>query len=238
METEILKRIGLTEKEIQIYLVLLKLGGITASKISKETSIDRATCYRYLDLLIKKGLVSYVVENNIKYFKAARPEKILEDLQERTLDYKKLMPELVKITNLPRKETKVEVYEGIQGLKTILKQIIRFREDHLVLGDEGNFAEIMPIFFKQFLRECEKNKIKEKVLCSKRVVEELKKYDYKYSETKALPSEYVAPTTTVICKQSIILFDWNEPYHAVVISNEDMAKAYEKYFDILWGAAV
>jgi sugar-specific transcriptional regulator TrmB len=237
METETLRRLGLEEKEIKVYLVLLKFGNITASKIAKETSIDRATCYRYLDSLIKKGLVSYAIENNIKYFKAAHPEKILEDLQEKESEYKKILPELVKLTNISKKETNVEVYEGKDGLKTVLRQVIRDKKDHLVLGDEGNFTKLMPIFFKQFIKECERNKIKEKVLCSKKVFKRIKRYDYKYSTTKALHFNYVAPTTTVIYEGKIILFNWSKPYNAIIISNIDMAKAYTNYFNILWKTA-
>ena len=238
METETLRKIGLEEREIKVYLALLKLGNTTASKIAKETGIDRATSYRYLDSLIKKGIVSYAIENNIKYFKAAHPEKILEDLKEKESEYRKMLPELVNLANIPKKETNVEVYEGKDGLKTVLRQIIRDKKDHFVLGDEGDFAKILPIFFKQFIRECEKNKIKEKVLCSRKVIKKIKKYDYKYSETRALPHAYIAPTTTVVYEGKIILFNWSKPYNAIVISNKDMAKAYGHYFDVLWKTAV
>lgn len=237
MDTELLKKLGLTEQEVQVYLASLRLGEATASIISKETNIDRATTYRYLDSLISKGLISYVVKNNVKYYIAANPHKILEDLQEKQREYKNLLPQLISLSNLPKEETKVEVYKGKDGLKTVLREIVRLREDHVVLGDEGDFLRILPIEFTQFIKGCEINKIKERILTNQGAFKEMKKHDYKYSQTRALPSEYAIPTTTIISKNKIILFNWVDPYNAIVISNKDMAKAYKNYFEILWKTA-
>ncbi|MFC1696810.1 TrmB family transcriptional regulator [Nanoarchaeota archaeon] len=237
MDTKILRKLGLDEKEIKVYLTLLRLGSSTASKVSKETDIDRATCYRYIDTLINKGLVSHVVENNVKYFQAAHPEKILKDIKEKEMEYKKILPELISLTTLPKEETNVEVYKGKDGLKTVLRTILRDKEDHFVIGDEGHFQELFPIFFKQFVNECKKNKIKEKILCSKNVYKKIQKYEYKNSEIRTLPHDYVIPTTTLIYGNKIILFNWTLPYNAVVISNKDMAKSYKIYFKLLWKIA-
>ncbi|MBS3169832.1 hypothetical protein J4210_05070 [Candidatus Woesearchaeota archaeon] len=237
MDTKVLTKLGFSAKEINIYLVLLRLGSITASKISTETGIDRATCYRYLDLLLERGAVSYSIKNNVKYFQAAHPEKILNDLEEKTREYQQLMPELVDLSKLPKDETTTEVYQGKEGIKTALRTILRDRKDHLVLGDEGHFLELMPIFFTQYLKECERSKIKEKVLCGKKIKKVMKKHDYKYSTTKALPYDYALPATTLITNEEIILFNWINPFNAILIRNRGLAKSFENYFKLLWKIA-
>ena len=234
MNVGVLKKLGLDEKEIKVYLALLRLGSVTASKISKETDIDRATCYRYLDSLINKGLVSYVIENNVKFFSGAHPDKILKDLKEKQSDYKKILPDLVGLMKEPKEEMNVEVFKGKEGLKTVLREILREKKDHWVLGDEGHYQDLMGIFFEQFIAECARLKLKERVLCSESVREKLKKFDYKYSETRSLSGGVIFPTTTLITDEKIILFNWVEPYNAVVISSKDMAKAYAGYFEMLW----
>jgi sugar-specific transcriptional regulator TrmB len=237
MDTNVLKKLGLDEKEVQVYLILLRFGTISASKISKETNIDRTTCYRYLNSLINKGLVSNVIQNNVKYFNAAHPEKILKDIKEKEEEFTKLLPELINLSNLPKEDTTAEIYHGENGLKTVLREILRNKEDHLVLGDEGHFQEIFPIFFEQFINECNRNKIKERILCTESVLKKVKKFDYKYSITKALPSENIFPTTTLICKNKIVLFNWQLPYNAIVITNKDFANNYRNYFELLWNIA-
>ena len=74
---EILERLGLEEKEAKIYLALLKLGKANVAKISKEAQIERTLCYSIIQKLIEKGLLSYALEGNIKYFSASNHEKLL-----------------------------------------------------------------------------------------------------------------------------------------------------------------
>ena len=146
------------------------------------------------------------------------------------------MPKLVDLTKLPRKETKAEVFSGKEGLKTVLKDALNFKQ-HFILGDEGYFQDILPIFFKQFIRECAQRKIKERILCSAKVKNKVQEYDYKFSTTKSQPHDYTLPTTTAIYGNKITIFNWTEPYSAVVIIDKDLAKAYKNYFKILWGMA-
>jgi sugar-specific transcriptional regulator TrmB len=237
MDTKILRKLGLDEKEVQVYLCLLKTGSTTASRISKETDIDRATCYRYLDSLINKGLVSYFIQNNIKYFQAAHPEKILRDLKEKKSEFEKILPELISLSDIPKEETTAEVYKGEEGIKTILREILRNRQDHLVLGDDGHFQEIFPVFFKQFINECKRKRIKESILCTKSVFNKVKKFEYSYSTTKMLPNGNPLPTTTLIYGDKIVLFNWQLPYNAIVISNKNISNAYKNYFELIWDIA-
>ena len=237
MNTTVLKELGFNDKEIKVYLVLLRHGSISASKISKETNIDRATCYRYIDSLIHKGFVSHVIKNNVKYFNAAPPEKILSDIRQKEKDYKEIMPDLLFLSKMPKEETITEMYRGKEGLKTVLKNILRTKEDHCVLGDEGHFQDLLPVYFGSFINSCLKNKIKEKVLCSEKAKKKIQKFDYRYSETRALPHNVIVPTTTLIYSDIIVLFDWNFPFSAVVIKNKNMALSHKNYFEILWNTA-
>lgn len=237
MNTKILKELGFNEKEITVYLTLLQAGTNTASKVAIETGIDRATCYRYLDALIAKGTTSYVIKNNVKYYTAANPEKILADIKEKEKSYKEILPELLKLSKLPKEETIAEVYKGKDGIKTILRGILKTGMNHDVLGDEGHFQELMPAFFAEFIRTCKKNKIKERILCSEKVKKKIQKFEYNLSETKALPHELIIPTTTLITNDKIILFDWIKPYNAVIIKNKHMAQSYQNYFELLWKTA-
>jgi len=65
---EILRQFGLREKEIKIYLSLLKLGTSSVRKVSSESRINRGTSYDVLKDLIKIGLVSYHEKKSHQYF--------------------------------------------------------------------------------------------------------------------------------------------------------------------------
>src|SRR3989344_9185969 len=80
---ENLQKAGLTEGEAKIYLALLKLGSSTSGPIIKESKVANSIIYRILDSLIEKGLVSYIIKEKTKYFRAAEPNKIIEYIEEK-----------------------------------------------------------------------------------------------------------------------------------------------------------
>ena len=161
---KILQELGLEEKEAKVYLELLKLNETTATKISEKTNLDRTLMYQLTNKLIEKGLVSYIIKNNVKYFSAVNPEKLVQDLKEKEKQLQKAMPELLNLKKSKEEETKVEIFKGEEGLKTVLKDIIRTKKDYIVFGEESQFQEILPIFVYQFINQLSKNNIHEKVL--------------------------------------------------------------------------
>jgi len=84
------------------------------------------------------------------------------------------------------------------------------------------------------VEECKRNKIKEKILCTAAVFNKIKKFDYQYSKIKKLPNENSFPTTTLIYGGKIAIFNWQQPYNAIVISNKNLANTYKDYFELLW----
>ena len=77
-----LRDIGLTEKEIEVYMILLDIGSSPVNKIYEKTGIQRRNIYDLLNKLIGKGLVSYIVENKKKYFQPKNPENLLKFIDE------------------------------------------------------------------------------------------------------------------------------------------------------------
>ena len=73
----ILEEIGLTQNETKVYLALNELGMSTISPIVQKAQITNSKIYITLDKLIKKGLVSHVLINNIKRYKTANPQRLL-----------------------------------------------------------------------------------------------------------------------------------------------------------------
>src|SRR3989338_3335915 len=94
MNTQILEEIGLTKTEIKIYVTLLKVGQTTTTQIVRKGGIHASKVYEFLDKLIQKGLVSYVIKSNKKYFSAANPERLKELLKEKESKIKEQEAEL------------------------------------------------------------------------------------------------------------------------------------------------
>src|SRR3990167_6784353 len=106
MDTDILRKIGLTENEIKIYIHLLKSGSSTAYEIGKQTGIYRVHVYDKLEQLMDKGLVTHIYKGAKKYFQATSPSKIkhyLEDkkreLETQEQAVEAILPELEAMSN-------------------------------------------------------------------------------------------------------------------------------------------
>jgi sugar-specific transcriptional regulator TrmB len=241
MRRQILLKIGLTGNEADIYLALLELGPSLVSKIVEKTKINRTNIYDRIERLINKGLVSYVIKNNRKCFYAAKPERImryLEEKEERLIDEKEavqtILPELEKIQPLIKEET-VEVYEGKEGLKTILEDILRTKKDILTYGSEGNFSKILRHYFKHYLKRLEKTGIKMKVIFN--CDDTRKPFEWKFAEVRYVPKEYKTPTETTIFGNKVAIFLLTEEPKAILITSNVIADSYNKHFNLLWKIA-
>ncbi len=246
MDIEILRKIGLTENEIKIYLNLLKSGSSTAYEIGKQTGIYRVHVYDKLDQLMDKGLVTHIYRGAKKYFQATHPSKIkhyLED-QKRALEVQEqevdsILPELEAMTKIPKEDTFVEVFKGKEGLKYFLKDIIKTSKEVLVIGlDDKNYNDELPVFMPQYFRDLKNKKVKERIITAK------KKGIFLFDKKLAPTTEYsfleetqFNPTNTFVYGDRVVIVTWGASVTAVMIKNNQIAETYRNHFEHLWKIA-
>jgi sugar-specific transcriptional regulator TrmB len=102
---ETLHKIGLNEKEIKIYVTLLKNGRTTPATLSTLTKIHRATVYNLAKGLINKGIIAEDLSGKTLYLIPLPPshlhqliEKPSRELEEKEDLVKKAIAELSLIT--------------------------------------------------------------------------------------------------------------------------------------------
>ena len=106
MDLSKLQQTGLAEKEAKTYLALLELEDARVSDISEKTKINRSLCYSILHGLAEKGIVSYILKNNVRFYRAAEPAKLQSILDEKKRILISLLPELQAFhTPSPKKPT-------------------------------------------------------------------------------------------------------------------------------------
>lgn len=232
---KLLQDLGLEEKEAKVYLALLS-GEATATKIAEKTNLDRTLIYQLTNKLIEKGLVSYIIKNNVKYFSAADPRKLMQDMKEKEKLLQKAMPELVGLTKIKEEETKVEIYRGKEGLRTVLKDILRTKKDYVVFGEEGRVQKAIPIELHRFLKQVEKTNMHERVLVREDFRDKLLKTK-EHSFFKYLPKDFLSPATTLVYSDKTVIFIWSLPYYAILTKNKDVADSFRTHFEVLWKIA-
>ncbi len=237
MEKSVLINAGLTPNESAIYLALLEKELALASQLASETSISRPHVYDTLKKLTEKGLVSYVIRNNRRYFKAANPKELLSYLEERKRDIegkeqqvKDLLPKLLSLHKPKQAKPSVEVYEGKEGLKTVLMDIINYGKDFVAFGATHKFEKVLPLFSKIFVKRREQKIIKARIL----VVEGEHPIKTPLNEYKWIPKEYSLPSSTIIYGKKTATLLWSDFPLGIMIESKEVAKSYQSYFDLLW----
>ena len=229
-----LKTIGFSEGEGKIYLALLKLGSSTVAQITKEVKINRTNVYDFLDKLLSKGLVNYVVKGGVKHFKATHPNKLHDYVKEKENIVSTILPDLKELAKFSKDALNVEVYEGVEGVKTLLKDVLREGKDHVIMGiDETMFKEKLGHFMDWYFKEEKKIGFVERILTRDDVTFV---YEYKTAKYRYLPAESFNPTPTYVYGDNVAILIW-EPFSVIRIKNASLADSYNKYFEILWKQA-
>jgi sugar-specific transcriptional regulator TrmB len=131
---QLLKELGLVDKEPDVFLALLKTEGIQpASVIAKKSDLNRTTVYKILIKLAKMGLVTKTIHHGITAFFVEEPDKRLEALLDKRRknidrlsgDLLKIMPEIKNLQRYELTMPKMRVYDGFEG-------VIRAYEDTVV----------------------------------------------------------------------------------------------------------
>ncbi len=239
---------GLTEKEISVYVALLKSGPNSIMNLARETGIKRSTTHNTVEELVKKGLVSQTNYGERRMVVAEDPKKLEFLLEQRKWDMKKLessMGDIVKsiYETIPQAKdnTKVEVkyYSGEKGFKEVCQRSIDHSTGEILFIT--NIDEWRKVYTEEYGREYYiparlKKKIFLKALAPKNPGGEKFKGDDKelMRETRFLPESYSFTPTAIICDDEVSLMISGEPYTAIVIENKDVVKMYKDMFNDLW----
>ncbi len=238
---ETLKEIGLANEEVEIYLAMLKIGSNLASKISEETKINRSHVYQLLERLIAKGFVSYVIKENRKYFSAVNPKKIIEIIREREQKMQNILPNLIGFVNFAEEKPIVEIFEGKEGIKTILNDILKVRKEWLAFGSSGKGQEILSFYAEHWEREREKLKVDLRGILDssesgiKRGKEISKR---KHTEIRHAKEEYSNPSSTWIYGDRLVFVIWSREHPlAIRIISKELTENFKSHFETLWKTA-
>ena len=247
MIESILKKIGLTDGEIKIYLALLEIGSTSVGNIIKKSNISGSKTNEVLDRLMKKGIVSSIIKNNVKYFEAASPERILDYLEDKNkeinlekIEIKKIIPDLI-LKQTKSTKSEVKVYTGFEGAKTVFEEILRdCKKGDKMLG--WGLTE-QPESWESYFNEREKVRDKKGII-HKSIINE--KYQSLYKARKNFPNTYFRffpkelemPTTVLIWKNKVALYViTKENPITIVMEGEAIASSFKKSFEIMWKSA-
>ncbi|MFH1972634.1 MAG: helix-turn-helix domain-containing protein [archaeon] len=249
MKPEILMKFGLTRNEAIIYLTLIKIGESKVSKIIKESKFKSGKIYQVLDSLTNKGIISFVIKNNIKYYIPQNPKKISDYIKQKKLSieqeesaFLKQLPELEEEFNSKKESCNVKVYESIEGIRSALFSFIEQLDKKSIIylyGANDSKERDIVLLWPKYMDLTKKKGIKTKVIMTsitkegkeKRKGKSFKNYDKEYRYHKGTDK-----SNFMVCGNITLLFNFDEP-NCIFIENISYSQQFKELFDSLWKQA-
>ena len=206
-----------------------------------------AKVYSILNRLIKKGLVSSILIEGVKQFKAEDPRQLLEYVSNKEKELEAVKQELEKNVSsllerikLSENQTSTSVYEGFRGMKAVFDKSLEElkKGDTLyVSGITESTTEIRTYFLHYFKKQL---KIGFKV---KAIFDETAQYKAKErknwrSEFRFLPKGMITPATIDVYRNKTIISVGNPTYIlTILIDNKEIADSFKRNFELMWKLA-
>lgn len=242
MDLHDLQEIGLSKAEIKVYASLLRLGQTASGELTKEVGLRKSTVYESLSRLLEKGLVGYVVKNNVKYFEASDPDRILDFIseQKRVLEEKEhriksILPALKSAVGYSKPQAEAHVLVGPEGFKTMRRDVLKHSNGELLLlGAISREDKVIPYYYNQWDKQRIKQGIRMRILHKRKTSDKTVTLSKKV-ELRFLPAHIDNPVVINIYGDRVVSLIWKGNYPlCFLVVNKEIAKAYRSYFEILW----
>lgn len=237
----LLRRIGLDDKEIEIYLAVLPLKMARATQVAKAAKQSRSHTYLILRSLGEKGLVSEIERGSVIHFVAEPPERLLTFVQDRERELKSLepliqgvLPMLSGLTSPLPGKPRVTMLQGLEGMRQIYKEILvhdfvgMLNAESMYNTFDGN---IVARIFGQDINLRGRDLMVDNPMAREYIRDVPQHEDY---EVRIIPKNIQFKTDTVIFGDVIALFAYDDESTIVRIENAYLADAFKAWFEVLW----
>lgn len=244
MDINALKEAGLTDGEARTYMAMLGLGESTVGPIIEKSKISRSIAYKILDSLMRKGLVSFIIKEKTKHFRADSPERILDYVEKRKNsleDSRKkieaMLPSLQRIT--AGRENEVRVFTGFKGMISVHEhtyQRLQKGEEYFYMGVLPEQPEHYHAYWKRDHVRRAKAGIKCRLLFNSKTDKTILKNRNSYAGCQAryMPMGIETPAWFMAYEGvAVIGLQSDEPI-TIEILNPNIAESFRNYFESFW----
>lgn len=230
---------GLTDKEIKVYLAILEIGQGNVLDISRKAQIPRATIYGILEKLMSENLISSVIKGKRRYYLAEDPEKIRHKIQERERKINHLIPDLRRMYLASTDRPVIRVYEGAKGIMAMLKDLITTIPAggtyDVILNSHDEFAVLGEDFHRHV-----QSRINKKI--NIRIISEISDFTQNWDknqkeflrQVKFLPRGQHFSVSYHIYGNKVSMFSLQGPVVGVIIENKEIAEMEKLQFEYMW----
>ena len=244
--TDVLKKLGLSDSEITLYLALLSRGSFRVNELVQVTCGKRPTVYYALRQLIARGLVKTIPGHSIQRFQAEPPETLLTMLELREQEIQHLREEVQRV--IPelsvRKEPGegapvVTFYEGREGMKHVVMETLYCTSRHIdsIAPKDNFFWHIGQSFSQRYIDERVARNITTRNLWEQPLKPELLFRSYKeLSEVRILPPSMHGRfrTTVFLYDDKVMYISSIKNAYVLLVQSPEHAELVRTMYDAIW----
>jgi len=234
---DVLKQIGLNEKQASVYLALLELGTATVHPIATKAGIKRPTTYLVLDELQAKGMVSVVPREKKALYTAESPEKIISDLNKKQELVKRFMPNMLALYNAKKDKPQVLLFEGKEGVGQVYDKIFASPEVDFFSTITDVFA-MFPDMPKVLIARTQARQMKVREILTQTPAD----MEYltwmkrgEYYQSRLAPKNFPEfLTDSAIFRNSVAFFSFKPQVFAVQIDSKEVSQSLRVLYELAW----
>ncbi len=236
--------VGLTPGEAKVYLAMIHIGPSRVGKIVEMSGVSQSKIYNVLDRLILKGLASYNLQDNIKYFQSLEPSRLHEYIQRKEDEVRRqkealtqIISDLSKNVNAAKRSTS-EIFMGERSLRSAYMTLLSDSKRGDILRyfyPYPNAHENASPFYSRFYKYQ-----KSKGLVERGIVNSDFKNSQHFKEiqkdVKLRHVNFPLPGTIDIFADKLLIIDW-KTITGILITSSEIAGIFVDYFDSIWKIA-
>ncbi len=250
-----LEQLGLSAKQVEIYLLLVTRKDLRIQEIAKLSAMPRSSVYENLRHLHELGLVEETIDDNFKRVRAYPVGVLRHELDEqiaalmRQVDNLNALETAIGHIGTQENPTNVRYYKGRTGARQIYWNTLKTNDTVYVYSEWGRQQYVGLKFYERFANENRSRGLQEKVLINPtpQILDMIKLHSVPqapYTRTRVEDIRVLASSIVHIKGDTIIYNDVyaqvylkNVEIHGFEIESQDFVETQRSIFRTLWEQA-
>jgi sugar-specific transcriptional regulator TrmB len=237
----ILSGAGLTSKESEVYLALLKIKRGTAYRIAKTSKLKKPTTYVILETLREKGFVLKTPSKRGTTYTAKSPDELAQSAENKLNSILQILPHLKNIFTGSQNNINVFYYEGFDGVKDLLfYKIDEIKNEQICafFAKLENYDESILKLTKSWATTLLKNKVLLKgitpdVEITKKAIEDNPGI---YQEIKFVDPKKYSSNISIDCIHDFVRIIDYKNLNGIIIENVEVTNTVKQIFEMVWSS--
>ncbi|MBI1934391.1 hypothetical protein HYS30_01865 [Candidatus Peregrinibacteria bacterium] len=149
----ILRALGMTAREAELYLVGLQIGSAPASAYARVARLNRVTAYNTLEGMVSRGVFTLVRERRGKGYAPVSPTYLLTEARQHVVDLARSLPELRSLQGARYRRPFVRYFEGWDGVKCVYEDTLTAKAELLNFANSAVVRRFWPRYDEEYVAE-------------------------------------------------------------------------------------